>query len=208
MVKVNAPAMSLDASGSIGGALVFSKWKGRNYVRSLVRPSNPQSGGQVGVRSMFRFLTQQWASIGDVAQATWEDRAEDASISPFNAFVSYNQFRWRNFLAPTQDYPEVETAFSGTLGSLAAVAGVRSITVTQPVTAAGNGWGLVFFRSTSTGFSSAFSNAVRVLPFDGTNDIVFVDSPLDPGTYYYVCRTVSDDGALGAEGSEVNAIVT
>lgn len=208
MVKVNAPALSLDASGSLAGSMVFSKWKGRNYVRSLVRPSNPQTGGQVGVRSMFRFLTQQWANLTDAEQATWEDRAEDSSISPFNAFVAYNQFRWRNFLAPTQEYPEVETAFGGTLGAATAVAGVRSITVTQPVTDDDNGWGIAFFRSDSTGFSTAYDNLVRVLPFDGTNDIVFVDSPLDPGTYYYNLRTITDDGALGAELGEVDATVT
>lgn len=208
MVKVNAPALSLDASGSLAGSLVFSKWKGRNYVRSLVRPSNPQSGGQVGVRSMFRFLTQQWAALTSFDHATWEDRAEDAAISPFNAYVSYNQFRWRNFLAPTQDYPEAETAFSGTLGAATAAAGVRSITVTQPVTAPGNGWGVAFFRAAATGFATAFDNLVRVLPFDGTNDIVFVDTPLEPGTYYYNLRTITDDGALGAELGEVSDTVT
>jgi hypothetical protein len=208
MVKVNAPALSLDASGSLAGSMVFSKWKGRNYVRSLVRPANPQSGGQVGVRSMFRFLTQQWDALAAGDQATWEDRAEDASISPFNAFVAYNQFRWRNFLAPTQSYPEAETAFSGTLGGATAAAGVRSITVTQPVTAAGNGWGIAFFRADSTGFSTAFDNLKRIVEFDGTNDIVFVDSPLDPGTYYYNLRSITDDGALGAELGEVSDTVT
>lgn len=208
MVKVNAPALSLDASGSLAGSLVFAKWKGRNYVRSLVRPANPQSGGQTGVRSMFRFLTQQWASLTAGEQATWEDRAEDSAISPFNAYVAYNQFRWRNFLAPTQEYPEAETSFSGTMGAASAVAGVRSITVTQAVTTAGNGWGVAFFRSTSTGFATAFDNLVRVLPFDGTNDIVLVDSPLDPGTYYYNMRTITDDGALGAELGEESAMVT
>lgn len=208
MVKVNAPALSLDASGSLAGSLTFSKWKGRNYVRSLVRPSNPQSGGQVGVRSMFRFLTQQWAGIGAAAKATWEDRAEDSAISAFNAYVAYNQFRWRNFLAPSQDYPAAETAFSGTLGAASAAAGERQITVTQPVTAAGNGWGIAFFRSASTGFATAFDNLVRVVEFDGTNDIVFVDTPLDPGTYYYNLRSITDDGALGAELGEVSDTVT
>ncbi|KKL03779.1 hypothetical protein LCGC14_2622690, partial [marine sediment metagenome] len=96
MVKVNAPAMSLDASGSLAGALTFSKWKGRNYVRQLVRPSNPRSGGQVGVRAMFKFLSQIWAGLAPADKTSWEDRADDKVISPFNAFMGYNQFRWRN----------------------------------------------------------------------------------------------------------------
>lgn len=207
MVKLAGPAMSLDASGTLANTLVFSKWKGRPYVRSRVVPSNPKSGGQVGMRSMFRFLTQQWASIGAVAQATWEDRATAAAIAPFNAFVSYNQFRARNFLAPTQAHPEVETPFSGTMGAQSIAAGIRSITCTYAVTDAGNGWGLAIYRGLVTGFASAFSNVVRVLPFSGTDDIVFVDTPLDPDDYFYVARTISDDGALGAQLAELTETV-
>jgi len=208
MVRVSAPALSLDASGSIAGSMTYSKWKGRNYVRSLVIPANPKSGPQVGVRSMFRFLTQEWNGLDAAPQATWKDRADAQAISPFNAYVQYNQFRWRNFLAPTQDFPEVETPFSGTLGALTAVEGIRSVTVTQAVTAAGNGWGMAFFRSPTGTFTTAFSNLKRVVKFNGTEDIVFIDTPLDPGTYYYNARSISDDGDLGAEGTECDATVT
>ena len=38
--------MSMDAAGAFGGTLVFGKWKGRNTVRQLVTPSNPQKAGQ------------------------------------------------------------------------------------------------------------------------------------------------------------------
>lgn len=208
MVKLAGPCMSIDASGTLANTIVFSKWKGRPYARSRVVPSNPKSGGQVGMRSMFAFLAQQWAGLTAGNQATWEDRAEAASVSPFNAFMSFNNLRWRNFLAPTQEHPEVDTTFSGTLGALAAVAGVRSITVTQPVTVAGNGWGMAFFRSPTGTFDTAFDNLKKIVAFDGTNDIVFVDSPLDPGTYYYDARTISDDGALGTEEGEVSDTVT
>lgn len=208
MVKVQAPALSLEASGSLAGALVFSKWKGRPYVRSLVKPANPQSGGQVGMRSMFRFLAQQWASVSAGNQATWEDRADQLVASEFNAYMSYNQFRWRDFLAPTQHDPEDDSDTAPVEGTLAAVAGVRSITVTQPITTANDGWGIAFFRGLSTGFSSAFDNLVGVRPIDGTNDVVLVDSPLDPDQYFYVIRSITIDGQLGSESSEVNATVT
>lgn len=207
MVKLAGPAMSLQASGTIAKTITYGTWKGRPYCRSRVVSANPKSGGQTGMRSMFRFLTQQWASVIAGDQATWEDRAAAAAIAPFNAYVSYNMFRWRNFLAPSQAFPEVETPFSGTLGAQSIAAGVRSMTVTQAITGAGNGWGLAFFRSTSTGFASAFSNLVRVLPFSGTDDIVFVDTPLAAGDYFYLIRSISDDGALGAEGAELTDTV-
>jgi len=43
VVRVTGPLYSQDASGTIGKAIVFSKWKGRNYVRKHVKPANPQS---------------------------------------------------------------------------------------------------------------------------------------------------------------------
>lgn len=208
MVKVQAPALSLEASGSIGGALVFSKWKGRPYVRSLVKPANPRSGGQVGMRSMFAFLAKEWDGLGATPQATWEDRADQMIVSPFNAFMSYNQFRWRDFLAPSDTDPAATDDVAPTLGVLAAVAGVRSITVTQPITTASDGWGVAFFRGLTTGFDSAFDNLVGVRAIDATSDVVLVDSPLEPDEYFYVVRSITLDGQLGAQSTEVNATVS
>lgn len=208
MVRTQGPMMSLAASGTLAKTIVFSNWKGRSYVRERVIPSNPRSGGQVGMRAMFKFLTQDWTNISAANKATWETRADQNSVSEFNAYLSYNQFRWRDFKAPTQHDPEDTADTAPTLGTLAAAAGVRSITVTQPVTAAADGWGIAFFRSTSTGFDSAYDNLVAVKAVDGTNDVIFVDSPLDPGTYYYVVRSITDDGQLSAQSSEVNATVT
>lgn len=208
MVKVQAPALSLEASGQLGGALVFSKWKGRPYVRSLVKPANPKSGGQVGMREMFKFLAQKWDALAVGFKATWEDRADQLIVSPFNAYMSYNQFRWRDFLAPSQFDPAATTDTPPTDGAGSAVAGVRSITVTQAITAAADGWGVCFFRSTSTGFSTAFDNLVGVGLIVGTADVILVDSPLDPDTYYYNMRSFTQDGQLGSEIGEVNATVT
>lgn len=58
MAKVSGPLMSLDASGKVGGTVVFSKWKGRNYVRQLVTPANPDTSGQKGVRSILGTLAK------------------------------------------------------------------------------------------------------------------------------------------------------
>jgi len=208
MVKVLGPAMSLDASGSLAGALVFSKWKGRNYIRQLVTPANPKSGGQTGMRGCFKFLTQIWDGLTDANKATWEDRADDMVASPFNAFLSYNQKRWRNFQGITKEDPAIDTAYSGTAGVLSVVASERSITVTQAITVAGNGWGVAIFRSPTGTFDTAWNNLIAIEPCDGTNDVIHVDSPLDPGAYYYDTRILTDDGEMSAETGEETDTVT
>jgi len=208
MVKVSGPAFSLDASGTIGDTLVFSKWKGRNYIRSHVVPSNPRSGGQVGMRAMFKFLTQAWAGLTDGNKATWEDRAAQLIASEFNAFLSYNQFRWRNFTAPSKEDPAGVASTPAVLGALSLTLGVRSITVTQAVTTANDGWGVAIFRSPTGTFTPTFDNLIAIGTISGTDAVVYVDSPLDPGDYYYDTCTFTDDGQLSAEtGEETETVV-
>lgn len=48
MAKVTGPLMSMTASGAYGGTLVFDH---RGFVRQLVIPANPQTGGQGDARS-------------------------------------------------------------------------------------------------------------------------------------------------------------
>lgn len=207
MVKVAGPAMSLEASGSLAGVMTFSKWKGRPYVRSLVRPANPKSGGQVGVRSLFKFISQNWAAIIDASKATWEDRAAQGVFSTFNAYMSYDQARWRDFLAPSQHFPADDADTPAVTGVITAVPGVRSVTLTIPVTTANDGWGVLCFRSTQTGFDSAYDNLIGVGLINATDDVVVVDTPLDPDTYYYQFREFTIDGQLGAELGEEDAVV-
>ena len=207
MVRVQAPAMSLQASGSLAGALVFSSWKGRPYVRELVKPANPKSGGQVGIRAMLRFLSQDWENLTSGDKTTWLDRANAKVVSTFNAFIGLNVYNWRDFLAPGQQDPILRTGTDSVLGTLAAVAGVRSITVTQPITTANDGWGIIFFRSPTGTFTATFDMCKRIGKVSGTNAVVFVDSPLLPGTYYYSIRPFTKLGKLGTESAEVNATV-
>jgi len=208
MVKVLGPAMSLEASGSLGGIMTFSRWKGRPYVRSLVRPSNPKSGGQVGCRSLFKFLSQNWSGVSAPNQATWETRADQKVVSTFNAYMGYNQARWRDFLAPSAADPAAALLTPAAVGVISAIPGVRSVQLNIPITTANDGWGILVFRSPTGTFNTTFDNLIGVGLIVGTADVVVIDTPLDPGTYYYDFREFTRDGQLGAEEGEETATVT
>jgi len=197
-----------DASGKIGGSLVFSKWKGRPYVRRLVIPKNPKSPKQVSVRTMMKFTSQDWKNLSDVIQATWNTRADQLIISPFNAYTKVNQSRWGNFSAPGQTDPVGETGAQPTLNPFTAVGGVLQATITTKVSAVNDGWGILIFRSTTTGFATGFSNLVGITLSNTTVDQVFVDTPLAAGTFFYNFRPFTDDGLMGAEVGEESAVVT
>lgn len=53
MSKVVGPLLSLGASGTIGGAITFSNWKGINTARIKSNPSNPQTTDQMHGRALF-----------------------------------------------------------------------------------------------------------------------------------------------------------
>jgi len=157
---------------------------------------------------MFKFLSQNWATIGDTNQATWETRADQGVYSTFNAYMSFNQSRWRDFQAPSQHDPPDVTDVAPTTGTITCVAGVRSITLTIPVSSADDGWGIAVFRGDTTAFASAFDNLIGIGLIVGTDDVVVVDTPLEPDAYFYNFRAMTIDGQLGAElGEETDTVV-
>ncbi len=207
MVKLRAPMMSLAASGSLGNAIVFSHWKGRAYARELVVPSNPKSGLQTGFRSMFAWLSQHWATMSGAAQDSWQTIADQLVASPFNAYMSRNQKRWRNFHAPTDFYPATEVAVVPTWTTPPGVtAGVDSILMEWTINALNAGNGLIIYRALVTGFTPSIANVVAVIPL-GAAAGTWLDSPLAPDEYFYDTQPFVDDGALGALTGEVSATV-
>ncbi len=83
MAKVTGPLMSLDASGTVGHTAVFSKWKGRNYVRLRVTPKNVKSNDQAKTRTVLGLLGKALSFIlfptvangGDMSQFYADDLA-------------------------------------------------------------------------------------------------------------------------------------
>jgi hypothetical protein len=208
MAKITSPLLSLDASGSVAGAITFSKWKGRNYVRQLVKPSNPSTAKQVSVRSMFGFLAQQWALLTPTQQATWAGKAAATTVSEFNAYMSTNQNRWRSLLAPGKSNPVPSTGTVGTVNAQSVVGAIRLATIAVSLTAVNANWGLQVHRSITNNFTPDFTSLVGVLLKVTTGSENFVDSPLIAGTYYWRLIPFSIDGATGAAFAQLTAAVT
>jgi len=208
MVRVTAPAMSLAASGSLGKALVFSSWKGRAYVRERVIPSNPKSGGQVGVRSMFKFLAQIWNGLSDANKATWEDRADDMVVSTFNAFMAYNQTRWRNFQTPSKEDPATDVGTPPGAATGVATPGVRAMTLVITDHASAPDWGYAIFRDLTTSFTLAWDCCIAVVAWDDGGTTTYIDSPLEPDEYFYNYIGFMATGLQGEDGTECDGEIT
>lgn len=208
MVKVYGPLFSIGATGTLAKAVTFSTWKGRAYVRQRVIPANPQSGPQTGMRAMLSFLSKQWTNLSAAEKTDWTDRAAATVISTFNAYVSYNQTRWRSYLNPSKLDPADETGTQPTAPTTTPAGGIRQIQLSIVDGANAPDWAYVIHRSATTGFTPAYSNVVAVVEWDSGGTTLYVDTPLAVGTYYYRIYGTLDTGAKGLVEAEVSGAAT
>lgn len=206
-MKVTGPMMSLDASGTIAGTITAAKWKGRNYMRQTVKPSNPKSAGQTATRAMFKFLGQIWATMATQQKTSWEELASATNITAFNAFVQYNMAEWTQDVAPIADYNEDTPEVPEEINNFAATAGVKQITLSGDNNSmAPDDWGWVIYRSETNNFTPTHSDVVAVRPTASAQALSFVDTGLKSGTtYYYKAALINYTGTTGALTAQASA---
>jgi hypothetical protein len=208
MAKVTGPLMSMSASGTLGGTLVFSVWNGRAYVRKHVIPTNPKTAMQTGIRSMWKFLAKFWASISVPNKATWATIAAAQQFSNFNAFMQANMDRWQNFFAPTEANPaaEASTGLTVTTQTCTGSAGHATLSITP--SGATSIWGIAIFRDIAEITTPSWANCIAVVDANGANAVTYVDSPLAAATYHYRTAVMNVDGKMGTVHADGTATVT
>lgn len=186
--------MSFDASGTIGGAVTFSKWKGRNYVRRHAIPSNPKTGGQLSTRAMMRFLTTQYAGLSGADKSGWATQGQSDNITAMNAYVRFNMKKWTQ-----NDYPTMGPLHTGgsapVLGALSVFGGVGQLSLTQTITTLNDGWGLYVAVSLTTGFTPVHTD-VRYIAKMVAGAVNVVITGLAPNTYFVRTLGVNSTGTL------------
>lgn len=207
MARVKGPLFSMEASGTIGGAIVFSKWKGRDYVRRHAIPSNPKSGLQTGVRAVFGFIAQDYANLGDADIADWQELAAGDNITPLNAQIrdavdkARRNLGWRE---NTTDAPagtvDAPTDGAATAQPSTLVLGWSAPGSNQP------DYCYAIYRGASGDFTPDISNLIAVVPVSQT---AYTDVGLNAGTtYHYKVRGLSTGGKLGTLSSSFSGTPT
>ncbi len=99
MAIPTGPLLSFGASGTIAKTVVFSKWKGRPYVRRHVIPSNPKTAAQDLTRNAFSWASNVWKSAPTLLRSPWDRFATGQVLTGRNAFIGKNV----NILRPETD---------------------------------------------------------------------------------------------------------
>jgi hypothetical protein len=200
MASTKAPLFGLDASGTLGKSIVFSKWRGRTYVRRHTIPKNPKSGLQIGMRACLKFLTQAWAGFGATVQDDWATLAAPDNITYLNAAVRDGQARSRMNLGMRRSPDDAAgtTPSAPTIDSVTAQPKSLVIAWTAGANAPQLAWRI--HRSLTGTFTRDISNLVAVV---AAADASYTDTGLTTGTeYFYEITGQNNDGELGAASTE------
>lgn len=84
MARVYMPLGSFDAKGQIAKGLIFSKWRGVNYVKRYFIPANPQTTAQVNLRTAWELAVANYQGLAAPNKAAYDDAAKGKAYSGFN----------------------------------------------------------------------------------------------------------------------------
>jgi len=88
-------------SGQAGKAGVFAKWKGRQYRRAYVIPSNPKTTMQKWIRDAFTAAVAMWHTYHSLQRLVFSYLSTGLVMSGFNLLVR----RWQNATAASATLP-------------------------------------------------------------------------------------------------------
>lgn len=194
MVKTRKPLLAHQASGSIADVLNFSNWKGRSTVRKKPKPRDPKTRLQLSTRAMMRFLGNAWSIIPTANRETWEPQARADNVSTYNAYLKANLQRWRRYKYPTQSWPATEVLAWATHYRLFLTPRQTTISVELDLWAMVDNWGVVLHRDGAPGFTRSRATAVNFYYAPAIAKYTWIDTDLEPGTYYYRAQSFSEDG--------------
>lgn len=143
---------------------------------------------------MFAYLTKHWQTLSTADQATWDELAAVATITPFDAYLRENLIRWGRFQSPGETFPVGDTGTIGPTGVPTATPQGRGLLCQINLFAISQNQGLQLHRLAHIGADTSNENLIAAIPTPTNGVKQYFDTPLDPGTYYYRFRGFTEDG--------------
>jgi hypothetical protein len=147
----------------------------RNIISRRSKQHDSKSPSQIACRSAWKFAGYQWARFSALEKSYWEELVG-------RNFFSDTLLRWLSLYAPCKQ-PDGSTDPSAITISIL--------------------WGIAILRSPTEIVTPDPYQAVIFLPTTTITPIIFVDSPLTPGTYHYRAAAFETTGKLGPFSSDV-----
>lgn len=211
MATVNGPLFSLDASGQLAKSLVYSKWKGKAYVREWTKPAYINNLQTYTARAQFGQLSEFWQTLTNEQRDSWQSLADGEQITAQNAFIKKNIEQLREG-QPALYTPETTWTDTGGIPGSIAVYGGKGILQWEW---ANNGTELpntqIYCCVDPVSGANARSLAKTThIEHSALGDyFITTVTGVAPGTYYPAAKQVRPNGlALPWSYAEIPAIVT
>lgn len=196
MVRLKSPMMSMEASGTVGHAIVFAKWKGRDYARRHAIPANPKSALQTGVRAVFKWTTQNFKNLSAPDKADWIVAAKADNITALNAMIREGVDRARRNLGWRESRLDPAGTVPNAPTTPAAAAQPKTLVLTwvDPAVNLADQC-IAIYRSLSALVTPDIANLVGIVDVGVQT---YTDAHLVTGTvYHYMLRGIRKAGTLG-----------
>jgi len=210
MARTKSPLWGLDASGSLGGEVVYSRWKGIKYARRHVVPANPRTAEQVRTRSVFAFCSAFWANAPALVHEPNEAAASGRPLTDRNVFIGNNVRALRSLsnLSGLVISPGVAGGYA--LASLDATGGTGTVTAEAVAASPPTGWTVdqvVFVLVSDQDPHEDFSCTV-LAEADATSPYSVTWTGLDAGDYWVAAypRYTRPDGKKAYGPSSITGV--
>lgn len=139
MARIGFSPLVVSASGSVADT-VFSRWKGRNYIRSRVTPSNPNTAAQQASRLCLTHCVARQKELNADLKVRWDEYASPYQMSGANQWCNYNKKGMAHASSPAPVIAPPNPDVAGPSDMAAATgAGAGEINVTWAAGASGAG---------------------------------------------------------------------
>lgn len=200
MVKLKGPGMASTAAGGLGKVLIFSQSKGRAYAKKWTKPANPKSPAQIAMRVVTQYISLQWFNLPQADRDSWTTLATQLNVPPMTACIGWNTARARSGIYPATLWPGASVNAPQTWLSWVITVQPRSLLHVFGYWAKPTGRGWVVHRAEGAPVLRAWNNFVKFVEAGQVSGVTWWNDHLDPGTYYYQARRISNDGrAIGPQ---------
>ena len=168
----------------------------RNIISRRSKQHDPKTPSQIACRAAWSFAGYQWARFSSFDKSYWEELER-------RNFFSDTLIRWLDLHAPCKR-PDGSTDPSTITISNPSATSLRVATgLSFTPSSASLLWGVVILRSPTEIVTPDPYQAIFFYPTTTVKPIIFIDSPLRPGTYHYRAAAFETTGKLGPFSSDV-----
>lgn len=213
MVKLLGPLHSQRASGVLGRAIQFSKWKGRDYVGKKRNPRQPRTRPQLSARIFMGRMANLWEGLTVTEKASWLQHPEAERTSAYHAYLKENSIRYQKLpntrwgiddahCAPTATWPATEDTLSCYMINWTVTGRSKSAWIQFDVSIIRDNWlAMIHFGDNHLDFMR-YNNISAIILVEHTGTYELLIENLPPGDHYIRILPVSHTGLVSSDGYE------